>query len=272
MAKFLDDLKHDVRVYAAMMKLQFRAGTALRGAFVTQVVGMVFNNIALLAAWLFLFARFGTIHGWSSTQLIGLQGINMLIYGLMLGAAGGITMLPQHVDQGSFDTFLTRPVGLISQIASCSFDISTIGDFGLGVVLMAWYVIHAHASAMALLLFVVMMLLGCILFWCFVGLLPSTLAFYVFDSERLIRYFAYVFLDGGMYPTGVIGGALRAVLLTGFPALFIGAVQIDVLRGVHWRLVGLGVIVTVFWLCLSLWLFRRSVRRYESANLVGARL
>lgn len=271
MAKFFENFKHDAGVYAATMKLQFRAGAALRGAFITQVIGMVFNNLALLAAWLFLFARFGTIHGWNSAQLVGLQGINMLIYGLMLGAAGGITMLPQHVDQGSFDTFLTRPVGVITQIASCAFDVSTLGDFGLGVVLVAWYVLHAHASAMALLLFVTLMLIGCVLFWCFVGLLPSTLAFYVFDSERLIRYFAYVFLDGGIYPTGVIGGALRAVLLTGFPALFIGAVQIDVLRGLHWWLVGLGAIVTAFWCAFSLWLFRRSVRRYESANLVGAR-
>lgn len=271
MAKLLNNLKHDARVYTATMKLQFRAGTALRGAFITQVVGMIVNNMALVAAWLFLFARFGAVNGWSSAELIGLQGINMLIYGLVMGAGGGITTLPQHVDQGSFDTFLTRPVGLVGQLASSSFDISTLGDFSLGVVLVAWYVVHAHASAGALGLFALLMIIACVLFWCFVGLLPNILAFYVFDSERLVRYFAFVFLDGGIYPTGVIGGALRAVLLTGFPALFIGAVQIDVLRGLHWWLVGLGAVVTIFWASVSLWLFHRSVRRYESANLVGAR-
>lgn len=260
-----------MRVYRKMLRLQFRAAAALRGAFVVQIAGMVLNNSALLAAWLFLFARFGTINGWSGAELIGLQGINMLIYGIIMAALGGMTNLPQYVDQGSFDTFLTRPASLIAQISASAFDVSTFGDIGLGLVLTAWYVVHAHASAAAFGMFAVLMVIACVLFWCFVVLIPNTLAFYVFDSDRLVRYFAYVFLDAGMYPTGIVGGTLRAILLTGFPALFIGAVQIDVLRGLHWWLVGAGAGVTLVWLIFSLWLFRRSVRRYESANLVGAR-
>ena len=271
MGKRLDNARSDLRVYAQALRLQFRAAAALRGAFVVQVIGMAVNNLALLAAWLFLFVRFGTINGWSGAELVGLQGVNMLIYGIIMGALGGMTNLPQYVDQGSFDVFLTRPVSLIAQISASTFDVSTLGDVGLGVVLVGWYLLHAHAGIAALALFCLLMLIACVLFWCFVVLLPNTLAFYFFDSERLVRYFAYVFLDAGMYPTGIVGGALRAVLLTGFPALFIGAVQIDVLRGQHWWLVGAGAAVTAAWLSFSLWFFKRSVRRYESANLVGAR-
>jgi ABC-2 type transport system permease protein len=270
-AKFLTNLKQDARVYRKSLLIQLRSAAALRGAFIAQIAVMILNNIGIIAAWLFLFNRFGTINGWSGKELIALQGINMLIFGIMMLLSVGIVDLPRHVDQGSFDTFLTRPSSVLSQIASSNIDVTTIGDTLLGIVLTGWYLTQVDLQVASLVLFVVSMVVGCVIFWTFAILLPNILAFYVFDSERLTRYVAYVFLDGAIYPTGVLTGVLRTILLTVFPALLVGAVQVDLLRGLHWWQVGAGAIVAAIWLPCALWLFRRSVRRYESANLVGAR-
>lgn len=271
MGKLLQNIRHDLRVYRLSLATQFRAAATLRTAFVVEIVGMMLNNSALIIAWLFLFNRFGTINGWSAYELVGLQGVNMLVFGIVMLLSVGILDLPRHVDQGSFDGFLTKPSSLLTQLASSNVDVSTIGDFVMGLGLTVWYIIHAHAGIMAIILFMAVMLIGCVLFWSFTVLLPNLLAFYLFDSERLSRYFGFVFLDSSMYPTGVLAGPLRAILLTAVPGLFIGAVQVDVLRGLHWSLVLLGLGVMIMWLAFSLWLFRRAVRKYESANLVGAR-
>lgn len=271
MAKFFTNFMHDVRVYRKSLFVQLRASAALRAAFIVQIVFMVINNIGIIAAWLFLFSRFGTINGWSGKELIALQAINMLIFGVMMFLSVGIVDLPRHVDQGSFDTFLTRPSSVLSQVASSNIDVTTIGDTILGVILTAWYLTQVDLQLASFMLFLVSMMIGCVIFWTFAILLPNILAFYVFDSERLTRYVAYVFLDGAIYPTGVLTGVLRTILLTVFPALLVGAVQVDLLRGLHWWQVGAGAIVAAIWLPFALWLFRRSVRRYESANLVGAR-
>lgn len=270
-AKFLRNIRHDFRVYRQNIGTQLRAAAILRGAFSIQVLGMVVNNAALTTAWLLLFTRFGTINGWSGYELVGLQGVNMLVFGIVMTLSVGMMDLPMHVDQGSFDGYITKPSSVLGQVASSNIDVSTIGDMLLGIVLTVWYIFHAHASLESVGLFLVIMTVACILLWCFSLVLPNLLAFYVYDSDRLARYFGYVFLDTGLYPTGVLTGALRTVLLTVVPGLFIGAVQIDILRGLHWWLAGLGIVVAVFWLTCSLWLFRRSLRRYESANLVGAR-
>jgi len=269
--RLLQNIRHDIRVYRLTLGMQFRAAATLRAAFVIQIVGMMLNNSALIIAWLFLFNRFGTINGWSASELVGLQGINMLVFGMVMLLSVGILDLPRHVDQGSFDSFLTRPSSLLTQLASSNVDVSTIGDFLMGLGLTIWYIAHAHANATAIILFLALMLIGSVIFWSFTVLLPNLLAFYMFDSERLSRYFGFVFLDTSMYPTGVLTGSLRTVLLTAVPGLFVGAVQVDVLRGLHWSLVLLGLIVMALWLAFSLWLFRRAVRKYESANLVGAR-
>lgn len=266
----LANLKHDLRMYWLGWRTQYKAATKLRGAFALQIVGMMVNNIGLLVAWWFLFDRFGTINGWSSAELIAVQGINMLIFGLVILFSHGLVELPRYVDQGSFDSFLTKPAGLLPQITSSSIEISSVGDLLMGLVLVAWYIIIAQIGPVAIVLFALAILLGCVLMWCFV-LMPFLLAFYMFDSEKVSRNIAFFYLDTGIYPSGVLSGGIRVILLTVFPGLFIGAIPLDVLRGIGWENLLLGLVVASTWLAISLWLFKRAVRRYESANLVGAR-
>lgn len=266
----LADARHDLRIYWHGWRTQLKAASKLRGAFVLQVVGMIINNIGLMVAWWFLFDRFGTINGWSGAELIAVQGVNMVIFGIAVVFSTGLYELPRYVDQGTFDTFLTKPAGLLPQIASSAIEISALGDIILGIILVAWYTVFIQASLLAVVLFLLALALGIVLMWCFT-LMPFLLAFYMFDSEKVSRNIAFFYLDTGIYPSGVLTGGVRTVLLTVFPGLFIGAVPLEVLRGIGWEVLLLGLVVAGAWLFISLRLFRRAVRRYESANLVGAR-
>jgi len=267
----LQNFRHDFRIYRKSLIVQFHAAAALRGAFAMQILGMMVNNTAIIIAWVFFFGKFGTVNGWSVHELIGLNAIMMMVFGSMMLLSTGVLDLPKHVDQGSFDTFLTRPSSVLGQLASSNIDVTAFGDFILGVILTVWFVATSHASLLGILLFFISLMIACVVFWSFAILLPNIISFYVFDGDRLVRYFAYIFLDAALYPTGVLRGALRTILLVGLPSLFIGAVQVDILRGLHWELVAVGAALASFWLWFSLWLLKRSIRRYESANLVGAR-
>lgn len=250
--------------------MQFNAATKLRGAFTLQIVGMVINNIGLLAAWLFLFNKFGTLNGWNGADFIAVQGVNMVIFGLVIVFNAGLPELSKYIDQGTFDTFLNKPSSIIMQVASSRIEIAALGDVLLGIVLLAWYFVTTGVGLLAVLMFVGAAVIGIILMWCFT-LLPFLLAFYMFDSDKVARNIAFLYLDTGIYPTGVLSGKLRTFLLTVFPGMFIGVVPLEVLRDLKWQYLVLGLIVATFWLAVSLWLFRRSLKRYESANLVGAR-
>lgn len=263
--------RRDLKVYWHTLRLQMRSAMSLRGAFAIQIFGMMLNNTALIIAWLFLFHKFGTINGWGAHELIGLTGINMLVFGIMMILGGGIMDLPRHVDRGSLDGLLTKPAPLLFQLASSNLDATCFGDIILGFGITTWYVSTSNLDALKLSLFLITIMIALVLFWCFAILLPNLLAFYIFDSERISRYVGSLFLDSGIYPTGVLTGALRVFLLTVIPGLFIGAVPLEVLFRFEWQAALFGVVVAGFWLMFSLWLFKRSIRRYESSNLVGAR-
>lgn len=208
MGKRLNALRHDLRMYRLSLRLQLKAATRLRGAFVLQVVGMIFNNIGLTIAWWFLFVSFGTINGWNGADFIGMQGVNMFIFGMVVLVSTGVFELARYVDRGIFDTFLTRPSSLLGQVCSSAVEIAALGDILLGVVFMGWYMIYIQVSLLAILAWLAAMLIGIVLMWCFV-LLPFILAFYIFDSEKIGRSAWGLFLDMGIYPSGVISGGLR---------------------------------------------------------------
>lgn len=270
MGKLFDHLRHDARIWWVNWRAQYTAAVALRGAFALQVFGMIINNLGLTFAWFFLFERFGTINGWDGMTFLGMQGVNMFIFGVVILFNAGIPELSRFVDNGTFDTFLTKPASVLTQVSSSRIEIAALGDILLGVVLMVLYGAVAQPDIAAIALFLLTLALGMVLMYCFT-LMPFILAFYIFDADKVARAIAFFYLDTGIYPTGVIGGKLRLVLLTVWPGLFIGAVPTDVLRGLHWEWVALGLVVALAWLAIALWLFRKSLRKYESANLVGAR-
>lgn len=269
-AKFVKNVRHDLRMYWISWRTQFKAATKLRAAFALQIVGMMVNNLGLLAGWMFLFSRFGTINGWSALDYMGMQGVSMFVFGLILAFFAGIVELPRYVDQGTFDIYLTRPSSILGQVASSTIEVATVGDILLGSALVVIYMVTAHVTLAAALMFVLALVIAIALMFCFT-LLPYLLAFYIFDSDKIARAAHMMFMDIGVFPTGVITGWMRTVLLTGFPGLFAFVIPLQVLRGLEWEYLLLGGVVAVFWLVVTLWLFRRSLRKYESANLVGAR-
>lgn len=269
--RFGANLRHDLRVYRASLRVQLRAAAMLRGALITQILGMVFNNSCFLAAWLFFFNHFGTVNGWSAVDFIGMAGVNSFVYGVVFLSVHGLMDIPRHVDTGSLDSFLTKPTSVLSNLASSNVDVTTFGDLLFGLGLMTWYAFHIDVGVGALLLFLVALITACIVFFCFAALLPNILAFYIFDSEKLSRYAGILFLDAGLYPAGVLTGPLRMIFLVAVPALLFAAIPIDIIRGLHWEWVGIGFGIALLWLAISLWLFKRALRKYESANLIGAR-
>lgn len=265
------EIKDSLRYYFASWKLQLKAVAALRTAFWTQIFGMVVNNMTIILAWYFLFHSFGTINGWSVKEMVGLQGINMLIFGVVMLTSYGIMDLPRQVDRGSLDGLLVKPKPVLLQLSSNHVEITALGDVGLGIILTVLYAVISPFSMASTLLFITSLVIGFVIAWCFLVLLPNILAFYVYDSDSLTRYLSFMFLDSSMYPTGVLTGIFRTFLLVIFPGLLTGAVPLGTLRRFGWQEVAIGAAVTLFWLKFSLWLFRKSLRRYESSNLVGAR-
>lgn len=253
------------------IKLNIRSATEMRGSFALQVAGMVLNNVSFVAVWMFFFSAFGSVNGWTAIELIGLQGMLGIVFGITDGFFGGVYRLPEIVNNGSFDSTLLSPRSLYASILTSSTRISALGDIGFGLLLCAAYVVLGRLG-IAELVTLISLLLPATCIMINVSLAASLVAFVVPDSEKLAKNMFEAFFSPALYPSGLFHGALRTIFIFIVPSLAIAGLPIDLLKKFDARYYTAIWILAVAWFFIAQTLLGKAVRRYESGNLTGARI
>ena len=79
-------------------------------------------------------------------------------------------------------------------------------------------------------------------------------------------------INACLYPAGIYPWIIRVIMATVLPALFVAHVPLWLARGASLWWAALWLAFCLFFLYLAHVVFRRALRRYESGNLLSARL
>lgn len=226
---------------------------------------MMLNNGAMVVAWVLFVAAFGSINGWGPMDVVGLQGVNSLAYGLAYGFCLGSVSMGTAIRSGAFDGFLLRPRRLLPLVWRSSFQESTVGDLLLGGILIG---IAASATAMPFATFAIAGMLSLPAAMICVAM-STLLGSYTFwhPDDRITGDMLYrIFINPAMYPAGAYPDAVRVIFTLIVPSMLIGSVPWDTARSQLWLLV-LAVWVAAFvWMGIAVLVFRAGLRRYESGG------
>ncbi len=253
------------------IKTNIRAASELRASFALQILGMMLNNISFVVVWIFFFKAFGKVNGWTGIDVIGLQGILSLVFGITEAFTGGIFRLPETVNNGNFDSTLLSPRSLYFAILTNSTRISALGDIFFGVLMVIYYVVVIKFS-FAQIGILISLLFPATAIIMNVSLTTSLISFVFTDSEKLSRNMFEAFFSPALYPSGLFHGALRTIFIFIIPSLPIAGLPIDIVK--HFNIVQYVVVwsIAFLWFFLVQFLLKKAVRRYESGNLTGARV
>lgn len=260
----------ELRVAGVLVRTNLRASAELRVSFAMQVVGMMVNNVAILAVWVLFFAASGPVNGWSSVEVIALQGFSALVYGVAFTVGAGARKLPSLVHSGAFDGLLTSPRSLALRILTTSTTPSAIGDALFGVVLLVGTLVWTRASVEQVLILLLAILPGVALFST-VALTCSLSAFLVPEGEDVGDSLFAFFMNPAIFPSGVFTGVLRTFFIFVVPAITASSLPVEAIRDASWGALSLVWLVALGWVALTQLLLTLAVRRYESGNLTGAR-
>lgn len=261
----------ELKFFLIQTKFNFQAAAELRASFLIQVLGMTLNNLSLVAVWLIFFEAFGEINGWGQAEVIGLQGLSALAYGIAFTLGHGVQLVPSMVNNGTFDRFLTTPKSLYLKILSSSLGISAIGDILFGIVFVSLFVYLAEVSIVSGLVFFLLSIPAALII-ANIYLITSLVSFLVPDAELMAKNFFELFFAPSLYPAGVFQGGLRFVFSIVLPSLFIGGLPVEYI--LDQNVLGLfGIFVISFiWMIITLFLLQKAIKKYESGNLTGARV
>lgn len=252
-------------LYAIKKNIQNSAG--LKTSFFMNIFGMVINNTAFIIIWVFFVKTVGVINGWTASDIIGLLGFSTLCFGLVLSIGDGLRRLPDIVSFGSFDRFLLSPKNLLVRVATSSFGPSAVGDTIFGIICLVIYGLLINANIYQILLIIFLVIITTLIFLSVVIAVFST-SFLFVDAEQATGGIFNFFLTPSLFNGGAFHGFTRFFFTFIVPSLLVGSIPVEIIRDISiWKLL-LVSILTLFWFYISIKIFKKCVKKYESSNFM----
>lgn len=250
------------------IKKNFKNEKELKSSFIISVVGMAINNIAFLILWYYFGKTIGEINGWKPLDIFGLYGFTSTSYGIVASLFAGMFSIPEYITSGNFDKYLLTPKNILLKVSTSKVSTSALGDLLFGVVCFIVFAIYNKLTMIQLLISFLLIIISSLIFYSF-SLLCMSISFYLMDGHNVSNGLYGTFLSNSLYHGGAFTGVLRFIFMFVIPSLLLGAVPVELVKSMSLSNICLIILLTIFWLLLSIVFFYKSLRKYESNNFFG---
>ncbi len=257
----------EIKYFLVSIKYNLKNAYVLGSSFWIGVFSMVLNNTSFYIIWYLFISATGDINGWGSYDIFGMLGISTFCFGITNSFFYGVVKMPSIVTRGDFDAVLLSPRLILNRLSGMNFSITALGDLFMGFGVFVWYGITKLFSFEQWLMFLVVIFLGVITFLC-VRILVSLISFYIHDGELISGQIFKLFLRPGLYPGSMFPSKMKLFFMTVIPSLLTSTVPIDYIKTNSINIFLLSFCVTLFWLLITVIIFKISIKRYESGNFL----
>jgi ABC-2 type transport system permease protein len=221
----------------------------------------------LIGLWL-VFTHTTALGGWSQPELLAVMGIYMLMGGIIQSAIQpNMQRLMGEIQDGTLDFTLTKPVDGQVLVSIREFRFWQLTDVVVGLVVLVIAVVQMQAriGTWQALAFVVTLILGGIMIYCF-WLILTTTAFWLIRIWELVNLFQGLYA-AGRWPVTIYPDWLRLGLTFLVPVAFAVTVPAQALTNRLTPLTLLGALgLTVLLVALARFIWRLGVRSYSGAS------
>jgi len=227
-----DNLRRSVALYYRLIGVQVRSQLHYRASFLFELVTTFLGTIVNFVTLALILQKFGSIAGWSLSEVAFLYGMVDSAFGMMDMIFSGFD--PQgfgrQVRLGRLDQMLLRPVDITLQVLSSEFALRRFGRITQGLLILflaiSWQNI---AWSPFKIIYVPIVYFGLVLFFGALFIVGSTITFWTIDSIEVINIFTYGGSEMMSYPMHIYTDWMRrfftyiipAIFLNYYPALYI---------------------------------------------------
>ena len=264
-------VKRYLRLYRSLISQFFKMVLQSKVDFLMGLFGFFFTQIAGILFLYLVFEQIPHLQGWSLEQLIFIYGFAQIPRGIDHLFTDNIWLVAWRlVVTGDFDRYMLRPMNVFFQIIAEKLQPDALGELLVGTILVVYSVAKGVVvlDGIHILLFVISVLAGALIYTS-IKLLFSSLSFWIKRSGPFLQL-AYSMSDFAKYPTEIYAKALRFVITWVMPFAFVAYLPAGYFLGTglgdHPAVVGIECIIAVVFWCIAYGVFRRGIRRYESAG------
>ncbi len=263
----LMEVKNNLRIMFLSIKYNFMKAMENNVAFLTSVIMMIFNNATFIIQWITIFSIKEYIGGYTLNDV-------MLFWAIAAGSLGlshlifyGTSKIPEYIEEGKLDAYLTMPKNVLCQVITSSLEPSALGDLLYGFIALIIF----NFSIKNLLLYIILIIFGCLIYtsMCVIYL---SFTFKYTRSGQFTEVIRDVFINLSLYPDVIFPKFIKFLGYTLIPSGL--ATWIPVHLIMDFSITNLLVLIgtTFIFIILAFYTFNRGLKKYTSSNLVSARI
>lgn len=247
-------------------KINMQSAMEYRTSFITQATFMFLNDVIWVLFWMIFFNNFEMINGWAFKDMMVMYVVITASWGLVGAFAGNFRNVAEIIRDGQLDFYLTLPKEELTHLLVSKAKFDAFGDLAFGLVLALIFIPIINIPLTLLLI-----VMAAAILLAFAVILGS-LSFYLGSAVEISNQGMMGVLSIGSYPFSVFSGYTKFILLTLIPAGFVSGVPVELIRNFDfgWFLLML-LCVVVLW-AVAIIIFKIGIKRYESGNLINARM
>ena len=258
------------RLYKHYIGISMRGQMQYRASFLMLVVAFFFTTaVEFFGIWA-LFARFGSLKGWSLAEVALFYGVTHLAFAFAEIFGRGFDTFPNLVKTGDFDRLLLRPRSTVLQVIGTEISLLRIGRILQALPILMWAM---HASGGLWTVGKLVLLLAAIAGGAclFLGLfiMQAALSFWTIESLEIANILTHGGTETGQYPLDIYRSWFRLFFTFVVPLACANILPLGVIlqRPHALPVVGaLSPLLGLFFLALSLLAWRQGVRHYHSTG------
>lgn len=264
----LMEVKKHLILIGKYFKFNLSSSMEYRASFITQVFGMMVNNLSFVFFWWILFNQSNMIGGYQFKQVMFIWALASSSFGFAFVLFGNMRNISNLIIKGELDTYLLQPKDVFINVIASKTQISAWGDFLYGYILLT---IAYGFGVVRLLEYSAFVILGGLLMGSIL-ITAETLTFFIGNSTAISNLIFEFIISLGIYPETIFKGPVRWIIYSIIPTGFIIFIPMKIFSRFNGLSLFLLLIVDTCYILFSYFLFRKGLKRYESGNLMTTKL
>ncbi|NCO04756.1 MAG: hypothetical protein GW939_01255 [Candidatus Magasanikbacteria bacterium] len=256
------------RLYLLFFRVNLMKRMAYRLNFILGALLVMAESLTIIFGVTIIYGHIDSIAGWSLSDMYVLSGIFMITNSLAwLLYKGGVTDLDKHINSGTLDWHLIRPVDAQFILSTQRIDIEDGARSIIGLFLMGYGLRESElfSTLIHIPVFIFLMICSTLILYS-ITLSLKTISFTSIQGWATNSIF-WRFHDLARFPTDIYTGGFRILYTFILPLAFVATVPAKSLTGkLSLQLIFGALVATVVSVVLSRFIWKRALLGYSSAS------
>lgn len=255
-----------IKIYLTCLHTAFSSAAAYRVDFILENLITLLSNIVFPLVTILVYANGASFPDWTMWEVLLIQSVFSMsgaVSSMISGSILWVTM--DHIQAGSFETVLLKPLSPLFFITAANFSTGSIGLFLGSLVMTIISAVNAGAcSPEGVLAFLLLFISGVAV----MGGLDLTMAAISFKwvgNSRIPEIFGSI-EEFGKYPLAIFPKSIQILSTVVIPVAVIGFFPACALLGRLEPITLISVIPCVLFLLFGIWLYNRMIKIYEGVG------